>query len=201
MDASGDLFVADAGNSRVLRFPASVLVSGATDPAADIVIGQASFTTVTRPSGQADKNLLLVPGGLAFDAEGHLFVTDAGNRLLVFPASVSSPTATSNTAAIRLAGFVSPQPLTATASTLNNPNGVVIIDDGPAVVDTQEVAAWEPAEPVANRNFLRPILCPIVLCPERCFSSWRSPPLRLAKPSAALGGDHSGALMLGEDSS
>ncbi|HTQ54504.1 MAG TPA: hypothetical protein VMI94_08600 [Bryobacteraceae bacterium] len=136
MDSNGNLFVADAGNSRVLRFPSSSLTSGATDPAADIVIGQASFTAVVGPMGQTDRNVLLTPAGLAFDAEGHLFVTDGVNRLVVYPASVSSPTATSNIAAIRLAGFVTPPSPTATASTLSAPNGIAIINDGPAVVDT-----------------------------------------------------------------
>jgi uncharacterized protein (TIGR03437 family) len=136
IDSSGNLFVADAGNNRVLRFPSALLVSGATDPAADIVIGQTSFTAVTGPSSSTDRNTLLTPAGLAFDAEGHLFVTDAINRLVVYPASVSSPTATSNIAAIRLAGIVNPTPATATASTLAGPNGIVMINDGPAVVDT-----------------------------------------------------------------
>ena len=137
MDSFGNLFVADAGNSRVLRFPASSLTSGATDPAADIVIGQTSFTAVAGPAkGQLDLSTLEVPSGVAFDAEGHLFVTDALNRLVVYPGSVSSPTATSNIGAIRLAGIVNPQPSTATASTLNSPNGIVMINDGPAVVDS-----------------------------------------------------------------
>jgi uncharacterized protein (TIGR03437 family) len=137
MDSSGNLFVADAGNGRVLRFLSSSLTSGATDPAADIVIGQTSFTAVAGPAkGQLDLDTLEVPAGLAFDAEGHLFVTDGLNRLVVYPGSVSSPTATSNIGAIRLAGIVNPPPATPTSSTLYSPNGIVMINDGPAVMDT-----------------------------------------------------------------
>ncbi len=136
MDINGNLFVADAGNNRVLRFPAASLTPGALDPPADIVIGQTSFTTVAGPANQLDKNTLAIPAGLAFDAEGHLFVTDSANRLIVYPAFVSSPSAASSIAAIRLAGIVSPAPATATASTLSNPSGIVMINDGPAVADT-----------------------------------------------------------------
>ena len=68
----------------MLRFPAASLSPGAVDPAADLVIGQSSFSKVNGPSGQLDKNALYTPGGLAFDAEGHLFVTDTGSRMLFF---------------------------------------------------------------------------------------------------------------------
>lgn len=137
MDSAGNLFVADAGNARVLRFPAASLSSGALDPAADIVIGQPSFTTVSSPSGPLDKNVLYIPQGVAFDAEGHLFVSDASlNRVVVFPAAVSSIASGSFVTAIRFAGIVTPTPSTATASTLRAPSGIVMINDGPAVMDT-----------------------------------------------------------------
>jgi uncharacterized protein (TIGR03437 family) len=138
MDSAGNLFVSDAGNGRVLRFSAGLLTPGAADPAADLVIGQAGFTAVTNPSGVTDRNILNQPAGLAFDSAGNLFVADTYpyNRLVVFPPTVSSPAATNNIAAIRLAGIVNPPPSTVTASTLSSPYGVVMINNGPAVVDT-----------------------------------------------------------------
>lgn len=136
MDHAGNLFVADPGNSRVLRFPAASLTAGAVDPAADLVIGQAGFTAVTGPNGTLDRNVLYIPAGLAFDSAGHLFVTDGMNRLVVFPADVSSAQAANGMAAIRLAGIVNPPPATATASTFRNPQGIVMINDGPAVMDS-----------------------------------------------------------------
>lgn len=136
MDGSGNLFVADAGNNRVLRIPAASLTSGALDPVADEVIGQTSFTTVSSPNGQLDKNILYQPAGLAFDTEGHLFVTDGANRLIVFPSTVSSAEPTNDPTALRFAGIVIPSPSAPNGSTLYNPQGVVMINDGPAVVDT-----------------------------------------------------------------
>ena len=139
MDSSGNLFVVDSGNGRVLRYPSASLTSGAVDPAADLVVGQAGFTVVNPPTGVYDKNTLYVPAGVAFDSAGHLFVTDSGYplyRLVVYPSQVSSSSAGNGIAAIRFAGIVSPAPATATASTLSNPGGIVMINNGPAVLDS-----------------------------------------------------------------
>src|ERR1017187_5833484 len=86
LDSSGDLFVVDAGTRRVLQYPAASLSSGATDPAASLVIGQAGFTVANGPTSGLDRNTLAAPAGLAFDSSGHLFVSDSGgaNRLMVF---------------------------------------------------------------------------------------------------------------------
>ena len=132
MDSSGDLFVVDAGNRRVLQYPAASLTSGATDPAAALVIGQAGLTVANGPATILDRNTLAVPAGLAFDSAGHLFVSDSGaNRLLVY-----TPPFSNGMAASRLAGIVNPAPSGATASTLSSPSGLVMINNGPAVLDT-----------------------------------------------------------------
>jgi uncharacterized protein (TIGR03437 family) len=132
MDSSGDLFVVDAGNRRVLQYPAASLTSGATDPAAALVIGQAGLTVANGPATILDRNTLAVPAGLAFDSAGHLFVSDSGaNRLLVY-----TPPFSNGMAASRLAGIVNPAPSGATASTLSSPSGFVMINNGPAVLDT-----------------------------------------------------------------
>lgn len=138
LDGSGNLFVADAGNSRVLRFSSGLLTSGALDPAADLVIGQPSFTVVNSPTGLEDKNILYTPAGLAFDTQGHLFVTDGLNRIVVYPPAVSTSTTGNGLACIRFAGIVNPPPSMATASTLNSPNGIVMINNGPAVLDSAD---------------------------------------------------------------
>src|ERR1017187_1985865 len=132
MDSSGDLFVVDAGNRRVLQYPAASLTSGATDPAAALVIGQAGLTVANGPATILDRNPLAVPAGLAFDSAGPLFVSDSGaNRLLVY-----TPPFANGMAASRLAGIVNPAPSGATASTLSSPSGLVMINNGPAVLDT-----------------------------------------------------------------
>ncbi len=132
IDSSGNLYVTDSGNRRVLQFAAASLTAGATDPAASLVIGQAGFTVANGPSGVTDRNTIYEPAGLAFDSAGHLFVSDSNaNRLLVF-----TPPFSNGMAASRLAGIVNPTPSTATASTLSNPNGLVMINNGPAVLDS-----------------------------------------------------------------
>jgi len=134
MDKAGNLYVSDPGNNRVLQYPAASLTAGATDPAAAVVIGQSGFAVVAGPSSVTDRSTLATPAGLAFDSAGHLFVadTDAG-RLLVF-----TPPFSNGMAASRLAGIVSPAPSTATASTLLGPEGVVMINNGPAVLDASD---------------------------------------------------------------
>jgi len=134
MDSSGNLYVSDAGNNRVLQYPAASLTSGAADPAAGIVIGQPSFTVANGPSGITDRSTIYTPAGLAFDSAGHLFVADTyASRLMVF-----TPPFSSGMAASRLAGIVSspPVPPAATQQTLYAPQGLVMINNGPAVLDT-----------------------------------------------------------------
>ncbi|MEK7403944.1 MAG: hypothetical protein AAB225_02445, partial [Acidobacteriota bacterium] len=47
-DANGNLYFTDAGNHRVLRYPAAALAPGSPNgPAADLVLGQVDFTSTT----------------------------------------------------------------------------------------------------------------------------------------------------------
>ncbi len=90
-DSSGNLWVADIQNNRVLEFPFNNLV---TDGAASLVLGQPNFisrTCTTTPTG------LCNPSGITFDPTGNLWISDTGNnRVLEYlnpPLSVScSPT-------------------------------------------------------------------------------------------------------------
>jgi len=93
VDGSGNLYVADTGNGRVLRFPAPFAQcsngpgsAGCTLPplpAADLVLGQANFSvTITDPSSSS----MSAPYGLAFSGSNGLFVSDAAdNRVLYIP--------------------------------------------------------------------------------------------------------------------
>ncbi len=81
-DSSGNLWVADAGNNRVLRFNASSLGSPASSgPAADIVLGQSDFSTnVYNPQTSnplTSTTAFTTPTGIAFDAAGRLFVSES----------------------------------------------------------------------------------------------------------------------------
>ncbi len=83
VDASGNLYVADFGNSRVLRFPTPFQQRANTIQRANLVLGQAGFTTP--PTTDATARTMAAPFGLAFTVEGHLLVSDAvHNRVLLF---------------------------------------------------------------------------------------------------------------------
>jgi hypothetical protein len=88
VDGSGNLIVADHGNSRVLVYNASP-----ADAVADKVIGQASMTAGTcNPSG-ANASALCNPGSVALDAAGNLWVGDEGNsRALGYVTPVTGDT-------------------------------------------------------------------------------------------------------------
>jgi uncharacterized protein (TIGR03437 family) len=95
----GNLFVYDAGNNRILRFP-SPFGESRTEQKADLVIGQAtriarnpnrSTSTTAAPTAATLKSSLTVTtqqsamlsaylATLAFDSEGNLWATDPGNH-------------------------------------------------------------------------------------------------------------------------
>jgi uncharacterized protein (TIGR03437 family) len=87
IDGAGNLWVSDAGNNRVLRFPVAQLNAGREFPAADLVLGQQNFTTnssVLGNDGQLNRTVLGQPSGLAFDATGRLYVVDAYARIMMY---------------------------------------------------------------------------------------------------------------------
>lgn len=84
-DNSGNLWVADLGNGRVLEFKPAF----ANGMSASLVLGQPDFTTVTiAPPTQSG---LLAPFGIVFDSSGNLAVVDNNNnRTLIFTPSFST---------------------------------------------------------------------------------------------------------------
>jgi uncharacterized protein (TIGR03437 family) len=131
-DSSGNLWVSDSGNHRILRFAASVLNSQTT-PAADTVIGQKDFySNLANQGGTVSNAGLNTPSGLAFDSQGNLYVADYLNtRVLRF--AVPAPPG-GNTTASAVWGetdFVTRGvPSQASASTLAGPNGVAVDSGG-----------------------------------------------------------------------
>lgn len=104
LDAAGNLWVADGGNNRVLRFSKSGSTIATT---ADIVLGQSSFTSST--AGNA-LNQLSSPQGLVFDSAGTLYVSDSGNhRVLVFRKNGSGQFVTGQSAASMFGTFPTDQ--------------------------------------------------------------------------------------------
>src|SRR4051794_25258806 len=96
VDRNGNLYVADSGNNRILRYPHPF--SQTDTPIADLVIGQASISSGKLPnqgqSAPSASTLSLGSGntaGLAFDSSGNLWFTDSGNnRVLRYNASALS---------------------------------------------------------------------------------------------------------------
>jgi uncharacterized protein (TIGR03437 family) len=122
VDTAGDLYVADSGNNRVLRYPRPFAQSGRVAP--DRVIGQVDFTTAT--SAAVSASSLRAPAGVATGPSGSLFVADSGNhRVLEF-----GPGAGSSASAIRVFGqpnFTSTAPsIPASAQTMTSPQGIFV---------------------------------------------------------------------------
>ncbi len=77
-DAAGDLWVADAGNNRVLEYQPPF----STGMSASVVIGQDSFDTGNSGSGPAG---LSGASSVALDISGNLYVADPNNnRVLIY---------------------------------------------------------------------------------------------------------------------
>ena len=96
VDKSGNLYVADGGNNRIIRFPKPLNQTGQL-LAYDLVIGQVDLSSGTANQGQSaasakslyfSNNSAPFRAGLAFDAQGNLWASDPGNnRVLMFNAA------------------------------------------------------------------------------------------------------------------
>ncbi len=94
VDKDGNLFVADSGNNRILRYPKPF---AQPDPvkSPDLVLGQSSLTSRTSNAGGRSAQTLalftaprVIPTQMAFDSQGNFYSTDPGNgRVLRYPAA------------------------------------------------------------------------------------------------------------------
>jgi sugar lactone lactonase YvrE len=121
-DSSGNLWVADQNNNRVLEYKAPF----STHEAASLVIGQSSFTdsaTATSSTG------LSGPTGLSFDSSGNLWVVDMGNsRVLEYttPFSTGEPASS----VIGQSGFTSSDFSDTNSTALSYPTGLAFDSGG-----------------------------------------------------------------------
>jgi uncharacterized protein (TIGR03437 family) len=111
VDRNGNLYVADGGNNRVLRYPTPFSQTGIPFP--DLYIGQGNIagyqpnypTGTQTPTAQGlfFSSGSTLPSSLAFDSSGNLWVTDPGNvRILRFNASSLAGTGGGLTADLEL---------------------------------------------------------------------------------------------------
>jgi sugar lactone lactonase YvrE len=82
VDPSGNLYVADMGNHRVLKFNKPMQ----EDDAADLVFGQSNdFGTRIENKGGIGPDTLSHPSGVGCDHKGNLYISDThNNRVLIF---------------------------------------------------------------------------------------------------------------------
>jgi uncharacterized protein (TIGR03437 family) len=138
VDSSSNLWVADSGNNRILRFSAGIL-NNTAPVAADFVAGQPNFGGgQANQGGQVSANGLSAPAGIAFDAQNNLYVADSGNnRVVKFAAPGSSG---ANPAAVGVWGqsnfTTNTYPSPATSSTMGGPAGVAVDASGNVYVST-----------------------------------------------------------------
>lgn len=132
-DPAGNLWVADAGNNRLLRFNFSVLDSQ-TPPDADALIGQKDFSSSTaNRGGNISASGFDTPSGIAFDAQGNMYVSDFSNTRVLRFNPLNGPVSADTAAAgvIGQADFVSRGvPTQATSSSLAGPAGLAIDGNG-----------------------------------------------------------------------
>jgi hypothetical protein len=152
VDASGNLYVADTGNHRVLEFDTPF----ASDLIADRVYGQSgTFVSATcNLGGGPSASNLCTPVGVAADSAGNLYVSDQGNhRVLRFTSPLSDAVADAVIGQVGMTGstpnMVDAQGL-ATPSRLAidrsvTPNRIYVAD-----TDNHRVLGWSSATGFAN---------------------------------------------------
>ena len=139
VDLEGNLYVADGGNGRVLRFPSPFTnYQAGTPEQADLVLGQLNFTsTVPDPT----QRTMASPYGLAFTYDTGLMVSDiAMSRVMFFPGDQHNPSSfSSGEAATLVFGQPNFNSITAgsTSNQLNSPRHISVdTDDRLYVADT-----------------------------------------------------------------
>jgi sugar lactone lactonase YvrE len=120
VDGSGNVYIADTGNNRVLYYPV-----GSTT--ATRVYGQrGSFTVNVANNSGVSANSLNAPDGVNVDSSGNLYIADSGNnRVLYYPAG-----STTATRVYGQGGSFTTNAHNVGATGLHNPNGAAVDGSG-----------------------------------------------------------------------
>ena len=176
-DAAGNLWVADADNNRVVRFPAS----SATGAAATITLGQPDLNSNASNNGGLSASSLSSPNAVIVDNLGNVWVADAGNnRVLGFQPPIT--TAMAATVVLGQPDFVS-NTGSATAATLSSPSGLQVTDVNHLLVgDTGNNRSLVFAGPFANGMSATTVLGkPISPAMAQTRAAQRPPPLKVSR--------------------
>jgi len=152
LDASGNLFVANSDNARILKFTAPLT----NDEAASLVIGQANFTAHKCNQGgrSPTATTLCSTRGVIFDASSNLYAADTNNnRVLEYNAPL-----TGSMAASRVLGEpnFTTSVCTTSAAGLCSPHRVLLDGSGQLYVsdsDNNRVLVY--ATPLTSRTATR----------------------------------------------
>ena len=132
VDTSGNLYIVDSGNNRVLFY-----IAGGTT--ASRVYGQSSFTTVTSNANGISATTLNTPFGIGLDSNNNVYISDQGNNRVLYYDTATTPSV--NPAASRVYGQ-NGSSTTNTANTggisansLNTPVGVTVVSGGIYIAD------------------------------------------------------------------
>jgi len=133
LGANGSLFVADAGNRRVLRFDNAASKANGAD--ADGVLGQPDFTSAG-PGGLTASTFSTSEGyqleGVTLDSFGNLYVSDSDNRrILRFNNAASKPNGAAADGVLGAPDFTTQGEATVTNATFGtNAFGIDVLPDG-----------------------------------------------------------------------
>lgn len=164
LDAAGNLWVADTGNNRILRFNAGALGSqAAPGPKADIVLGQVDFASgayVAPPNPQNSLTAINTPTGIVFDSGGRLFVSESTStqrgRILVW-----NPPFTSGQSASRILGVETGTPPPPSISPLQlqaGSGGLFTVGNQVGIADTlnNRLLIYPPADQWSSNTLNQP---------------------------------------------
>ena len=103
-DSYGNLWVADAGNSRVVEYTCTASSNCVNGNDAALVLGQSDFNSGSpNQGGSTSQTGLSMPPSVAFDIHGNLWVVDSSNnRVLEYACTANSSCANDNSATLVL---------------------------------------------------------------------------------------------------
>ena len=139
VDSTGNVYVSDSANSRVLEFDLPLV----TDTEADRVFGQAGrFDTGTCDGDGVGADSLCNPGALTLDQSGNLYVEDAGNfRALEYDTPLTNASANLVFGqGDSFTGATNPCPLAPTPGALCSPSGIAVDSGGNLYISDRSFA-------------------------------------------------------------